>query len=142
MRAEEVSTVTGGKDAGPAPSDTGVAAARVLAAVWCRSVGSAWTLELHRLDSGAAPGTVVDWINSGVPISQPAPDTMTRELLAQRGLHLLGDPAAGPGTRSRRCIGYVCRDAERIPRARFAGHDAIEAPHPAPVDSVPGEPRN
>lgn len=53
--------------------DNAAAAARVLAAVWCRSVGTSWTLELRKLRRGTALGPVVDWINSGVPISQPAP---------------------------------------------------------------------
>jgi hypothetical protein len=38
---------------------------RVLVAVWCRSVGTTWTLELHELDSGMTLGTLVDWISSG-----------------------------------------------------------------------------
>jgi hypothetical protein len=109
-----------------------MAAGRALAAVWCRSVGSAWTLELHQLDGGPAPGRVVDWINSGVPITQPAPDAMARGLLAQRGLHLFADPVPGPHILNRRCIGYVC---PLTWVARLTAHDATEAHHPAPVDS-------
>jgi hypothetical protein len=84
------------------------ATAPVLAVVWCRSVGTSWTLELHQLDGGTAPGTIVDWISSGVPISQPKPDALARGLLAERGLQLFGDSCAGPGTHSRHRIGYVC----------------------------------
>jgi hypothetical protein len=104
------------------------AVAPVLAAVWCRSVGTFWTLELHQLDSGAAPGTIVDWISSGVPITQPEPPkALDRELLAERGLHLFHDPSAGPGTHNRRGIGYVCPDAELITLAHLVRDDATEA---------------
>ena len=43
---------------------------RVLVAVWCRSVGTTWILELHVLDPGMTLGKLVDWISSGVPTSQ------------------------------------------------------------------------
>ncbi len=56
----------------------------------------------------------MDWISSGVPISQPEPEALARQLLAERGLQLFRDSSAGPGTRSRRGIGYVCGDAELI----------------------------
>ncbi len=89
--------------------------APVLAAVWCRSVGATWTVEVHELDRGAALGTTVDWISSGVPTSQRQPDEdMARELLAGRGLALYPDPTAGPCTQSRYSIGYVCADAQLI----------------------------
>jgi hypothetical protein len=101
--------------------------APVLAAVWCRSVGTSWTLELHQLDSDTAPGTIVDWISSGVPISQPEPNVLTRELLAERGLHLFCDPSAGPGTHNRHGIGYVCRNAELITLAHLVRDDATAA---------------
>jgi hypothetical protein len=61
-----------------------------------------------------APGTIVDWISSGVPISQPEPEALARELPAECWLHLFRDPSAGPCTRSRHSIGYVCSDAELI----------------------------
>ena len=87
----------------------------VLAAVWCRSVGTTWTVELHKLDRGTALRTTVDWISSGVPTSQRQPDEdMARELLAGRGLHLYPDPTAGPCTHSRYSIGYVCAEAQVI----------------------------
>ncbi|MGH3781586.1 MAG: hypothetical protein ACRDRO_13420 [Pseudonocardiaceae bacterium] len=100
-------TITGGKAAlGRVPSDD--AAAGMLAAVWCRSVGSAWTLELRELDRDTPLGTTRDWISSGVPISQPAPpETLARALLAEHGLHLVHDPSTDPGTHTRHGIGYV-----------------------------------
>ncbi|MGH3991724.1 MAG: hypothetical protein ACRDSN_04575, partial [Pseudonocardiaceae bacterium] len=76
--------------------------------VWCRAVGSAWALELRELDGDSALGTIRDWISSGVPISQPAPpETLARALLAERGLQLVRDPSASPGTRTRHGIGYA-----------------------------------
>ena len=128
MRASEIATMTDGKHAVGRPTADGLAAvAPVLVAVWCRSVGTSWTLELHELDGGAASETIVDWISSGVPISQPEPDALARELLAERGLHLFCDPSAGPWTRSRYGIGYVCRDAELIKLAHAVRDDATEA---------------
>jgi hypothetical protein len=108
MRTNKIATVTSGKYAvGRPPSDDVAAAAPVLAVVWCRSVGASWTLELHQLDGGTAPETIVDWISSGVPISQPEPDALARELLAQRGLQLFRDSFAGLCTHTRHRIGYV-----------------------------------
>ena len=105
----------------------GVAAAPVLAAVWCRSVGTSWTLELHELDTDTAPGAIKDWIPSGVPISHPRPDALAGTLLAERGLYLFRDSSAGPSTRSRRGVGYVCGDAELIILAYLAREVASEA---------------
>jgi hypothetical protein len=99
----------------------------VLTAVWCRSVGTSWTLELHKLRRGTALGPVVDWINSGLPISQPAPQALARPLLAQRGLHLFRDPSTLLGTHSRHRIGYVCRNAEVIKLAHLVAAHATEA---------------
>jgi hypothetical protein len=74
----------------------------VLIAVWCRSVGTTWTLELHERASGMTLGMLVDWISSGVPTSQPQPDyASAHQLLSNRGLHLYPDSAAGPCTHSR-----------------------------------------
>ena len=85
------------------------AVADALTAVWCRSVGTSWTLELYEPGGGGALGTITDWIPSGVPISQPEPsEALARELLAQRGLQLFGDSSAGPSTHNRRGVGYVC----------------------------------
>lgn len=83
----------------------------MLVAVWCRSVGATWTLELHELDSGMMLGALVDWISSGVPTSQPHPDdALAHQLLADRGLYLYPDSAAGPRTHNRSSIGYVNAD--------------------------------
>jgi hypothetical protein len=122
---EPASTVV--KYAGRLTSDDVSAAARVLAAVWCRSVGASWTLELRELGPGMAPGKIMGWISSGVPISQPEPEALAHELLAERGLQLFQDPSAGPGTLSRRGIGYVCGDAELIKLADLVRDDAAEA---------------
>jgi hypothetical protein len=84
------------------------AVAGALAVVWCRSVGTSWTLELYEPGGGGALGTITDWIPSGVPISQPQPSkALARELLAQRGLLLFGDSSAGSCTHNRRGVGYV-----------------------------------
>jgi hydrogenase small subunit len=84
---------------------------RALVAVWCCSVGATWTLELHELNSGTTLGPLVDWISSGVPTSQPQPDEpLAHKLLADYGLHLYPDSAAGPCTHSRSSIGYVSGD--------------------------------
>ncbi len=84
---------------------------RVLVAVWCRSVGTTWTLELHEFDPDMTLGALVDWISSGVPTSRPQPDeALAHKLLADRGLRLCPDSAAGPCTRSRSSIGYVSGD--------------------------------
>ncbi|MGH3549740.1 MAG: hypothetical protein ACRDQU_16870 [Pseudonocardiaceae bacterium] len=93
-----------------APSDDAVVGA--LAAVWCRSVGSAWTLELPELDGGPAPGTIRERIGTGMPIWQPAPEAEAARLLADRGLKVFRDLSAGPRTRSRRGIGYACPDTD------------------------------
>ncbi|MGH3751451.1 MAG: hypothetical protein ACRDRP_01945 [Pseudonocardiaceae bacterium] len=103
------------------------AATRVLAVVWCRSVGTSWTLEFHELGHGLAPGKIIGWISSGVPISQPEPEALARELLAERGLQLFHDSSVGPGTRSRHGLGYVCGDAELIKLADVVRNDAAEA---------------
>lgn len=68
----------------------------------------------------------MDWVCSGVPASQPESDTLARELLAERGLQLFRDSSAGPCTRSRHGIGYVCRDAELIKLAHLVRDDAAE----------------
>jgi hypothetical protein len=87
----------------------------VLAAVWCCSVGATWTVELHEFDRDAALGPIVDWISSGVPISDPEPTpALARELLTQRGFQLFPDSSAGPCCPHRHGIGYACRDTDLI----------------------------
>jgi hypothetical protein len=108
---------------GPPTSDEVAGAASVLAAVWCRSVGTSWTLELHQLRHGTPHLTLMDWISSGVPITQAEPpEALARELLAQRGLHLFRDSTAGPATGSRGGIGYVTADAKLITLAHLVHH--------------------
>jgi hypothetical protein len=107
------------------PTPAGVAA-DVLVALWCRSVGMSWTLELYQPDGGMAPGIIKDWITSGVPISQPAPDALARELLADRGLRLFLDSSVGPCTLNRHGIGYVSRNAELIRLAYLLLDEAAE----------------
>jgi anti-anti-sigma factor len=87
--------------------------ALLLAAVWCSSVGSTWTLELRELDRDTGLGTVVEWISSGVPVCYPEPSALACELLAARGFRLVRE-SADPGSRSRRCLGYVCADTEPV----------------------------
>lgn len=123
MKADEATTITDRTHAVGRPTPEDVAgAAPVQAAVWCRSVGASWTLELHELD-----GAIADWISSGVPISQPEPDALAHRLLAERGLHLFCDSSAGPCTRSRYGIGYACPDAELIKLAHVVRDDGAEA---------------
>jgi hypothetical protein len=126
--ADEIATTTGRKYAVTRPTSDDVAAGTtVLVAVWCRSVGTSWTLELHQLDSATAPGTISHWITSGVPISQPEPTALTCELLSEYGLQLFPDPSARPCTHSRHGIGYVCDDPEVIKLAQLVRDDATEA---------------
>ncbi|MGH4022238.1 MAG: hypothetical protein ACREX8_22310 [Gammaproteobacteria bacterium] len=89
-------------------------------------MGGTWTLELHELDRGTTLGTMVDWISSGVPVSQPEPGELAHELLAERDLHLFSDSSVGPSTHSRRGIGYVCSQAELIELAHRVRDDGVE----------------
>ena len=128
MTAPKMVTITSRTQAFERPTaNNPMVAAPVLGAAWCRSVGTFWTLELHRLDGGTTSGTIVDWITSDVPISQPEPHTLTQELLAERGLHLFPDCSANPGTQNRRRIGYVCTNAELIKLAHLIRDDATKA---------------
>ncbi|MDQ4032005.1 MAG: hypothetical protein M3332_06950 [Actinomycetota bacterium] len=89
--------------------------APALAAVWCCSVGATWTVELHEFDCDAALGPIVDWISSGVPISEPEPTAaLARELLTERGFQLIPDSSAGPSSLHRHGIGYACHDTDLI----------------------------
>ena len=112
---------------GPAPSGDRAATAPVLAVVWCRSVGTSWTLELHQLRRGTPYTTLTDWISSGVPITQPEPpEALARQLLAERGLWLFRDSFAGPCTGTRRGVGYAAGDAELIAVAHLVANEATE----------------
>jgi hypothetical protein len=109
------------------PSGDRTVTAPVLAVVWCRSVGSFWTLELHQLCRGARHPTPVDWINSGVPITQPQPpEALARELLGQRRLWLFCDSFAGPHTGTRHGIGYAAGDADLIALAHLVANEATQ----------------
>ncbi len=70
---------------GQLTSDDVAGAVPVLAAVWCRSVGTSWTLEFYELSRGTLPMTLVDWLSSGVPISQPEPEALAPSLLVVVG---------------------------------------------------------
>jgi hypothetical protein len=95
-------------DRAAAASSANTAEVGALTAVWCCSVGATWTLELRELDHDRPFGAIVDWISSGVPVSQPAPKALAHELLAARGLRLFSDSPADPSISSRYRIGYVC----------------------------------
>ena len=132
MTVTATATITGRTETvGPALEKVAVVAP-VLAAVWCRSVGTFWTVEVHQLDGGTAPGTVVDWISSGVPICQPVPAALAPVLLAERGLQLFPNSSVGPCTYSRHGIGYVCTHAELRNLAQVVRDDAADIG----VDSV------
>jgi hypothetical protein len=98
----------------------------VFTASWCRSVGTTWTVELRLVGDGAL-GRPVEWICSGVPTQQPAPERHTADLLGERDLLLFpADPGeAAPRTRSRRLIGYVTRDQE-VMRLALLLADVVE----------------
>jgi hypothetical protein len=61
----------------------------------------------------------VDWISSGVAVSESEPVALADDLLAERGLALFRDSSGGPSTGSRHSIGYVCRDSDLIRLARL-----------------------
>jgi hypothetical protein len=118
-------TATTTDASGPSPSGDMAAPTTVLAVVWCRAVGTCWTLELHQLRRGTPHTTLVDWISSGVPISQPEPpEALARALLAERGLQLFGDCYAGPCTGTRRGIGYASSNADLIALAHLVADEA------------------
>ncbi len=90
----------------------------------------------------AAQGRPAEWICSGVPTDQPAPDRQTVDLLRERGLLLFpvgpADPAHSqitpPRSRSRRPIGYVTRDPELMRLATMLTHVAhAQREHPMVV---------
>jgi hypothetical protein len=104
----------------------------VFTASWCCSVGATWTVELRSVDR-AALGRPVEWICSGVPTQQPAPEHQTADLLRERDLLLFPvDPVQSPPrTRSRRLIGYVTREPQVMRLAMMladtedhTGHDS------------------
>lgn len=97
----------------------------VLTAFWRCLVGSVWVLELCKFDGDPGLGPVVDWINSGVPATHPAPDT-AHELLAAHGLWLFPDPDTASPTGGRHRIGYACADTELIMTAHLVLDEAAQ----------------
>ena len=96
-------------------------------AVWCRWVGTSWTLELQELDEGGpGRGRVVDWVSSGVPISQPQPYVLARELLAERGLALFGDSSGGSLHAQSARHRLRAQDAELIALAHLVADEAAD----------------
>jgi len=85
----------------------------ILTVSWCCSVGSTWALLLHEHGLAIRPG-LSGWISSGVPITEPAPDSLAPELLTQRSYRLFYDPDYSQRTRSVRRLGFVSRDTELI----------------------------
>jgi anti-sigma B factor antagonist len=100
---------------------------QVLTALWCCSVGATWTLELRRLNRDTGLGALVDWISSGVPVTQPVPDALALQLLSARMLWLFRDSLPEPATGSRHRIGYVSADAALITLAHLLREDAAQA---------------
>jgi hypothetical protein len=102
----------------------------VFTASWCCSVGATWTIELRSADDTTV-GRPVEWICSGVPTEQPAPERQTADLLGERDLLLFPiSPARSidspPRSRSRRLIGYVTRNPEVL-RLAMMLHDVVDA---------------
>ncbi|MGH3672133.1 MAG: hypothetical protein ACRDSH_16115 [Pseudonocardiaceae bacterium] len=107
-------------------------------AFWCCSVGMTWTLELRPVDRAdrAVLGRPAEWIGSGVPTQQPAPEPT--DLLRTQDLLLFpagpNDPALR--SRSRILIGYVTRDPEVMRLALIvAGALEPECDHPMALAS-------
>ncbi|MGH3785629.1 MAG: hypothetical protein ACRDRG_03565 [Pseudonocardiaceae bacterium] len=96
-------------------------------------MGATWTVELRSVDE-AALGRPAEWICSGVPTQQPAPDRQTVDLLQERGLLLFPvDPIEPvPETRSRRLIGYVTRHPEVL-RLALLLTDVLDAGRDHPM---------
>jgi anti-sigma B factor antagonist len=94
----------------PAPGD--VTRPAVLAAVWCSSAAAHWTLELRQVIPDDPFGRLVESINSGVPVSQPAPHALVAELVAAHGFWLFCESPNGPRTSDRYHFGYVSIDKE------------------------------
>jgi anti-sigma B factor antagonist len=101
--------------------------APVWTALWCCSVGLTWTLELRRFNCDTGLGALVDWISSGVPVTQPVPDALAPQLLGACGRWLFRDELLGPATGSRYRIGYMSTDAALIRLAHLLRDDAALA---------------
>jgi len=94
-----------------APTSGNLTVPRVLAAVWC-SAAPTWILELREVHPEDKFGALVDSISSGVPVSQPSPDALVRELVAARGLWLFCESPKGLRAGHRHHFGYVSADTD------------------------------
>lgn len=99
-------------DHSPAPVPDDVTGPAVLAAVWCSSAATNWTLELREVISDDLFGALVDLISTGVPVSQPAPHALVAELVMARGFWFFCESPSGPRTSDRYHFGYVSTDNE------------------------------
>lgn len=121
------------------PGNTGsTSESSVFTAFWCCSVGMTWTLELRPVDRAnrAVFGRPAEWIGSGVPTQQPAPEPT--DLLRAQDLLLFpaGPSDPTPRSRSRRLIGYVTRDPEVMRLALIlAGALEPDSDHPMALAS-------
>lgn len=95
-------------------------------------MGSTWTVELRPHHPHGALGSIVDWISSGIPISDPPPTALTPALLTQHGFTLFPDRTCTPHTTGRHSIGYVSPDSELIALAHHL-HDQPTHPDTHPV---------
>ena len=105
--------------------------APVLTAVWSRLVGSTWTVELRPHHPDGTLGPIVDWISSGIPISEPPPTALTHTLLTRHGSALFPDTTCPPRTPGRHSIGYVSPNPELIALAHLLHNQ------PTPHDTHP-----
>jgi hypothetical protein len=130
--------------ASPTPSDTpdlrithsrSSADAVIMTASWSCSVGSTWTVVLRTPKLTIQPSPTM-WISSGVPITEPAPESLARRLLAEHGFLLFADADNPERARSVCKLGFVSRDAELILLAEVIRDKYIGYPeHPLALAS-------
>jgi hypothetical protein len=71
------------------------------------------------------------WMCSGVPITEPAPESLARRLLTEHGFWLFSDTDDPERTRSMRKLGFVSRDGGLILLAEVIRSNSIGHPgHP------------
>lgn len=99
----------------------------VMTASWSCSVGSTWTVVLHTSGLTTRPNPTA-WISSGVPITEPAPESLARTLLAEHGFQLFSDADDTQRTRSVHRFGFVSRNAELILLAEIIRDETIGYP--------------
>ncbi|MGH3693878.1 MAG: hypothetical protein ACRDRX_07800 [Pseudonocardiaceae bacterium] len=100
----------------------------VVTVSWCCSVGSTWALMLHQPAGATRAGPTVRWIGSGVPITEPVPEPLAHELLADHGFWLFPEKDPTLRTRSVRRVGFASRDAELIALAQAIREETIGVP--------------